>query len=124
MKGRAGLDLNLNLSYNSRQFTFYTDDFGNNYVAWMDASRTIGRWTGNFSPLITEWTEDDGNGGYFEYAQITMETSATTLFLTDGGTYGVADDGSQMMYDYDSKLLLTQSGIWYDFSQAASNLHN
>jgi RHS repeat-associated protein len=47
-----------------------------------------------------------------------METGAKSLFVW-GSSY--AEDGTRMAYYFNDKILMTQSGIWYDFSQAATN---
>jgi len=123
LKGRAGFDLNLHLSYNSRLFQFWTDDFGNNCIGLNGVNGYEGRivdggWLVNAHPYLYEWYSDDGELGYNLHASITLETGETTEVSTAYAGYPLATtpDGIEMQYDYISKKLTLRSGVWYDFS--------
>src|SRR5437899_7588007 len=62
LKGRAGLDLNVVLSYDTRQMKFWSDDCCLNYADWNYTGRTMGRWTTTFYPYVKEYSEQ-GIGG-------------------------------------------------------------
>src|SRR5437867_6969990 len=109
LKGRAGLDLSLTLSYDSRQFKFPVPGS----IDWNYQGPTMGRWVPNFMPYVREYLVPI-SGGWTSDAEVTVETGAKQQLVHK--TPPGVDISSDMQYSLDSKILSTKSGYWYNFS--------
>jgi YD repeat-containing protein len=128
LKGRAGLDLNVVLSYDTHQMKFWSDDCCLNYADWNYTGRTMGRWVTTFYPYAKEYSEQSG-GGYRWKAEITLEGGTQNQF--DTGAYllpptkgiGHSTNTTDMQYDFDNHILRMKNGVWYRFPTTTDPTH-
>lgn len=122
LPGRAGHDLNLYLSYGSKQFWLekamvYDYDLrtyvhGFNSYSYLPGPHQ-GRWVLNIWPSLKE--ESPG-----EYLFTTPDGAVHRLHQYAGGWY-IASDGSYIAYSVGSKHVAYPSGEFFDFSEYDTN---
>ncbi|MGI8784055.1 MAG: hypothetical protein ACR2L2_10465 [Acidobacteriota bacterium] len=112
LKGRAGMDLSLYFSYDSRQFRVWNDVCGTN-AEWNYEGQTTGRWIPSFAPqIVAEGTYGSG----LRWAEVQLEGGARHRFDEQGYPRGQSTNATDMTYNFYYKNVSTKGGLWYQFS--------
>jgi hypothetical protein len=116
LKGRAGLDLNVTLSYNSRQYKFWSNyEEGIDGIDYNYTGPKMGTWVANFCPFVKETITPVWNGSTWVNqgtAEVTLETGAKHDVFAPYQTYprGWSTNSADFEYHFDSKILSTRAG--------------
>ena len=110
LPGRGGHDLNLTLTYNSKQLV--REEVGADWEGrWFHEGPTVGRWVTNFWPSL----KSEGTPGNMTYYLTTPDGAVHRLVDLGGGTYGSVDSTNIYYLEYQDVVYLL-SGYRLDFS--------
>jgi RHS repeat-associated protein len=122
LKGRAGQNVNISLTYDSRQFSFSYNEWGNT-AEWNHSGNIIGRWMNNIHPAyVTEYAVCDESTCTWK-ADVVLENGTQLYFQ---GTpvppgpkgFGYSRHSTDLQFDFDNHVMRSKDGTWYDFAQS------
>jgi len=112
LPGRAGHDVNITLSYNSKQLVHEDDGTGTIHCRWFNEAPHSGRWFLNIWPSL----EIDGGNAYF-----TTPSGAVHHFIDLSTQYWETLDGTNLVYDSYNETVHMLDGSQFDFSDFQSS---
>ena len=116
LPGRAGHDLNLALTYNSKQLTRYLNGSSQWVARWFHEGPTVGRW------IVNTWPSLQFEGDLDAYFT-TPDGAVHRLQRESTGHYWYySKDGSYLRYHVNNETVSYVNGISYDFSDFDSLL--